>query len=119
DWLSHATPHRPRAETQRIATRTSANTKWISGDTNHPGRPPRVVEPRGNTTGTPDLAYSTLLAYDASGNLTSATDADQNQTTNGFDNVGRRTSMVDPDGNAVGGVPAEHTWLTGYDALDR
>jgi RHS repeat-associated protein len=27
--------------------------------------------------------------------------------------------MVDPDGNATGGTPSQHTWTTAYDPLDR
>ena len=49
----------------------------------------------------------------------SATDADGNRTTYAYDSLGRRTSTVDADGSAPGGVPAEHTWSTAYDALDR
>ena len=98
---------------------TSATTKWVYGDSSNPGLATRIVAPRGNTTGTPNNTYSTVLAYDSLGNLTSSTDADGSQTTYTYDSVGRRTTMVDPDGNAGGGTPSQHTWTTAYDALDR
>jgi RHS repeat-associated protein len=118
-WTYDATSNARLSETRQIDATTSAVTKWIYGDSANPGLPTRVVAPRGNTTGTPDNTYSTVLAYDSSGNLTSSTDADGSKTTYGYDSIGRRTSMVDPDGNATGGVPAEHIWTTAYDRLDR
>jgi RHS repeat-associated protein len=118
-WTYDPTTNVRLSEARQIDGLTSATTKWIYGDTNNPGLPTRVVAPRGNTTGTPDNTYSTVLGYDTTANLGSSTDADGNKTTYAYDNVGRRTSMVDPDGNAVGGIPSEHTWTTAYDALDR
>jgi len=118
-WTYDATTNVRLAATRQIDATTSATTKWLYADTANPGLPTRVVAPRGNTTGTPDNTYSTVLAYDSSGNLTSSTDADGNRTTYGYDSLGRRTSMVDPDGNVSGGTPSEHTWTTAYDALDR
>lgn len=55
----------------------------------------------------------------AQGGLTSATAADSSWTTYTYDALGRRTTMVDPERNAPGGVPGEHTWTTAYDASDR
>ncbi len=98
---------------------TSATTKWIYGDSGNPGLSTRIAAPRGNTTGTPNNTFSTVLTYDSSGNLTSSTDADGSQTTYTYDSVGRRTAMVDPDGNVGSGTPSQHTWTTAYDALDR
>lgn len=118
-WTYDPTTNVRLSETRQIDGTTSATTKWLYADTANPGLATRIVAPRGNTTGPPDNAYSTVLAYDASANLTSSTDADGNRTTFGYDNVGRRTSLVDPDGNASSGVPAEHTWTTAYDANDR
>jgi RHS repeat-associated protein len=114
-----ATTNVQLSATSPIDASTSATTKWIYGDTSNPGRATRVVGPRGNTTGTPNNTYSTVLAYDSSGNLTSSTDADGSRTTYSYDSLGRPTSMVDPDGNATGGTPSQHTWTTAYDALDR
>src|SRR5439155_1656558 len=75
------------------------------------------------TGGTPDDTYATALTYHGpgsqAGQLQSKTDPVGNVTTYGYDAVGRRTSMVDPLGNAVGGVPADHTWLYEYDRADR
>jgi RHS repeat-associated protein len=118
-WTYDGTTNVRLSQTQQIDGGTNAVTKWIYGDSGNPGLPTRIVFPRGNTTGTPNNTYSTVLAYDSSGNLTSSTDADGNQTTYAYDTLGRRTSMVDPDGNVTGGTPSQHTWSTAYDALDR
>src|SRR5207245_1274328 len=53
------------------------------------------------------------------GNLGAHIDADGNKTTMGYDGVSRQTSMVDPDGNVLGGNPSQHTWTTVYDENDR
>ncbi len=42
--------------------------------------------------------------------LPSATDPLGNKGSYSYDPVRRRTSMVDPNGNAAVGVPADHTW---------
>ncbi len=47
------------------------------------------------------------------------TDPLGNNTTYTYDGVGRRISLVDPNGNAAGGVSAEHTWEAEYDNEDR
>ena len=57
-----------------------------------------VSDPRGKTT-----SYT----YDASANLASVTGPVGNKTTYGYDAAGRRTSSVDPRGNAPGGNPAD------------
>jgi RHS repeat-associated protein len=98
---------------------TYAVTKWEYTDALNPGLPTKVISPRGNTTGTPNYLYSQSLSYDTSGNLSQVIDADGNKTTFGYDGVGRQTTMVDPDGYAAGGVPAQHTWTTVYDENDR
>ena len=105
--------------TAQIDQTTSAATKYEYADATNPGLPTRIVSPRGNTTGTPNYTYSQSLTYDSSANLVTRIDADGAKTTYGYDTVGRRTSMIDPDGYAAGGVPSEHTWLTGYDLNDR
>jgi YD repeat-containing protein len=51
--------------------------------------------------------------------LESATDALGNKTTYDYDAVGRLASSVDPVGNAVGGVPADHRTELTYDKEDR
>lgn len=98
---------------------TAATTKLLYADAANPGLPTRIIAPRGNTTGTPDLAYSQTLAYDTQGNLRETISADGAKTTHSYDALGRRTSTVDPDGNAAGGVPAEHTWTVAYDPNDQ
>jgi RHS repeat-associated protein len=99
---------------------TYAISKWEYGDALNPGLPTKVISPRGNVNPTtPNYTYSQGLSYDASGNLIQVIDADSNKTTFGYDGVGRQTTMIDPDGYAAGGVPAQHTWTTVYDENDR
>src|SRR5207237_5004737 len=91
----------------------------------NPGETTRVIAPRGNTGGTPDYSYATSFAYGAAltsqaGMLASTTDPLGDVTTYTYDPVGRRLSMVDPNGNVVGcNCAAAHTWLYTYDAEDR
>lgn len=91
----------------------------------------------------PNPAGGTLtssFAYDAMGNVTSATDPNGNTgtfeysadgdptkatsplgsvTSMGCDTAGRVTSMVSPRGNAAGADPNQFTWRYEYDALGR
>jgi len=101
----------------------TAITKYEYNDSANPGRLTRLIPPRGNTGGTPDYSYATTMTYYGAGSqagmLQSSTDADGNQTTYSYDAVGRKVSMVDPDGNAAGGTPAAHTWSWSYDNEDR
>jgi RHS repeat-associated protein len=62
---------------------------------------------------------TTSYTYDASANLASVTSPLGNKTTYGYDAAGRRTSSVDPRGNAPGGNPATYTTTYGYDAANR
>ena len=98
-------------------------TKFEYGDPANPRLVTRVIPPRGNTGPMPDYAYATTFAYFDAGSeaglLERVTDPLGNETTYEYDAVGRRTSMVDPNGNAPGGVPADHTWSYEYDAEDR
>ncbi len=87
---------------RQIDATNFSTTKYEYGDATNPGLPTRVIAPRGNTTGTPDLTYATTLAYDAQGDLTSRTDPDGARTTFAYDGVGRLTSFVDPDGERSG-----------------
>ena len=107
------------SSTSQIDASTVATTKYEYGDTLNPGLVTRIVAPRGNTAGTPDYSYSVFLAYDNQGNLSEKLDADGAQYSYGYDSLGRRTSTIDPDGFAPGGVPSEHTWTTTYDANDQ
>ena len=115
----HASSNVLLSATAQIDGTTSTTTKYEYGDTANPGLPTKVIAPRGNTTGTPDYAYATVLAYDTQGNLTSSIDPDGFRTTHTYDTAGRRLTTVDPDGNAPGGVPSQHTWTTAYDPNDR
>jgi YD repeat-containing protein len=95
---------------RQIDATTSAVTSYAYGDAANPGLPTVVTSPRG---------FTTALAYDARGNLTSRTDPDAARTTFSYDTVGRLTSFVDPDGNAPGGIAAQHLWTIDYDENDR
>jgi YD repeat-containing protein len=53
------------------------------------------------------------------GMLASVVDPLGNTTTFDYDAVGRRTSMVDPNGNASGATPSQHTWEYVYDNESR
>ena len=85
-----------------------------------------------NGTATPrTLAASTFYQYDALDRLNRVTDANGNVTTMGFDSLGRKTSMIDPDmgtwsydyyanGSLKWQLDAKNQKLWfGYDALDR
>jgi RHS repeat-associated protein len=105
---------------QETATPTYALTKWEYTDFANPGLPTRVISPLGNTNPLqPNYTFSQTLVYWPNGLLKERTDADGNKTTFAYDDQGRLTTMVDPDGNAAGGVPSQHTWTTSYDANDR
>ena len=101
----------------------TAITKYEYGDAANPGRVTRLIPPRGNTGGSPDYTYATMFSYFTSGSkaglLQQRTDALGNATTYDYDPVGRLASSVDPLGNAVGGVPADHRTDYVYDNEDR
>src|SRR5262249_3501980 len=71
--------------------------------------------------------YATAFAYfgpsdpnKQAGMLQSATDPLGDQTTYTYDPVGRRLTMVDPNGNVAGcSCASAHTWGYGYDGEDR
>lgn len=63
-----------------------------------------------------------MLTYAGSGPMAGmqvgTTDALGNATTHEYDAVGSRTKTIDPLGNVVGGIPAEHWSETVYDNED-
>ncbi|MBA3877338.1 MAG: hypothetical protein C0498_10435, partial [Anaerolinea sp.] len=101
----------------------TAVTTFEYADSANPGRITRTVPPRGNTGPSPDPSYATTMTYAATGPqagmLVGATDALGNTITYEYDPVGRQTKVVDPLGNAAGGVPGEHTTEYVYDNEDR
>src|SRR5581483_4127774 len=107
----------------------TAVTTFEYGDAVNLGRVTRTVPPRGNTGASPDYSYATTFVYyttdssptDASNAsmLASVTDPLSNTTTFTYDAVGRRLTMVDPNGNVGGAVVADHTWEYSYDKEDR
>jgi RHS repeat-associated protein len=101
----------------------TGTTKYEYADAGNPGLVTKVIPARGNTTGSPDYTYATSMAYFATGSkaglLSSVTDALANLTTFDYDSVGRLVSSVDPNGNAAGGVPADHATNYIYDKEDR
>jgi RHS repeat-associated protein len=101
----------------------NAVTKYEYGDAANPGLVTRAIPPRGNAGPSPDYAYATTFTYYATGTqaglLQQVGDPLGNHTTYDYDGVGRPTSSVDPLGNAVGGVPAEHRTTYAYDKENR
>lgn len=101
----------------------TATTKYEYTDVANPGLATTIIPPRGNTGQSPDYTYATTMTYFGSGSragmLESLTDALGNKTNYDYDAVGRRTKVVDPLGNAAGGVPADHTAESIYDKEDR
>lgn len=101
----------------------TATTKYEYADSLNLGARTRVIPPRGNTTGTPDYTFATTYSYGSTGTeagmLVQEVSPLGGTTTYQHDSVGRLTSMVDPSGNAVGGIPADHTWQYVYDNEDR
>ena len=104
---------------KQIDATTSATTKYEYSDAANPGRPTKVIAPRGNTGPNPDYAYATTITYDAKGNVLTRIDPDAAKMTYGYDAVGRMTSHVDPDGYATGALASEHTWTIAYDENDQ
>jgi len=98
-------------------------TKFEYQDAANPGRVTRVIPPRGNTGPSPDYTYATTSTFYTTGTqgglLKDVTDALGNKVSYTYDIVGRLTSVVDPLGNAAGGVPADHTTTFSYDNEDR
>ena len=122
-----ATQTKLESTTRRITDpelgQLAAVTKFEYGSTYNPGLVTKIIPPRGNAGPSPDYTYATTMAYFPNGTkaglLQSTTDPLGNTTTYDYDSVGRRTSMVDPNGNAAGGVPSQHTWTYVYDNEDR
>src|SRR5439155_11425535 len=104
---------------KQIDATTSAVTKYEYADATNPGRPSKIIAPRGNTGPNPDYTYATNLTYDTKGNVLTRIDPDTAKTTYVYDAVGRLTSYVDPDGYAAGALASEHTWTLGYDENDE
>ncbi len=94
------------------------------------GRTTKVTQPDPDGAG-PQVAPWTVYAYDAVGDLLSATDRLGHATTYTYDNLGRLTSETDPDGgetdytyDADGNTltltdPENNTTTWTYDGLDR
>lgn len=101
----------------------TATTKFEYADVANPGLATRIIPPRGNTGPSPDYAYATSFTYFGSGTragmLQDVTDPLGNKTSYDYDPVGRLISVVDPLGNAPGGVPSEHTTFHNWDKEDR
>lgn len=126
-WNSYDAHHNLLSVTRKygdpdLGTQT-AITKFEYNDANNPGLVTKIIPPRGNTGANPDYSYATSFAYYASGSqegmLQSTTDPLGNETTYTYDAVGRRLTMVDPNGNVSGGNPSAHTWSYAYDNEDR
>jgi RHS repeat-associated protein len=53
--------------------------------------------------------------YWPDGQLKSLTSPEGNETSYDYDDAGQLTTLVEPNGNAVGGTPSDWTWTYGYD----
>lgn len=70
-------------------------------DSAHPGDVITITDPAGQNTG---------MTYDANtGDLLSVTSPTNDKTTYTYDSLGRRLTMVSPEGNKAGGTPAQYT----------
>jgi RHS repeat-associated protein len=92
-----------------------ATTKYEYGDSFNLGRITRTIPPRGNAGSSPDYSFATTFAYygatdSQAGLLHTATDALNSTTTYAYDALGRKISMLDPNGQ---------TWQYTYDNEDR
>jgi RHS repeat-associated protein len=127
DFTYDATQAKLLSETRRYTDpdlgSLTAVTKYEYTDSGNPGLLTKIIPPRGNTGPSPDYTYATTFAYFGTGSkaglLSSVTDPLGNLTTYDYDAVGLRTSSVDPVGNAVGAVPADHRTDYVYDKEDR
>lgn len=97
----------------------TATSKLEYNDPANPGMLTRSISPLGNTGPTPNPAYATNMVYYPDGMLKESIDPTGAKTTYTYDAIGRLTSMVDANGNAAGGSPAQHTWQYTYDNEDR
>ena len=89
-------------------TGSARTTSLTYGDPNHPGDVTAVTDP--------DSKVSTFT-YDGNGDLASSSDPLNDKTTFAYDGIGRRTSMVSPNGNAAGGNPMAFTSTYTYNAF--
>jgi RHS repeat-associated protein len=101
-----------RATDPDTSTLVTSTTKF-EYDATYPELVDKVIPPRGNTGGSPDYTYATDLDYFGAGSkagflqqVTTPAGASQYD----YDNVGRRTSMVDPNSK---------TWEYTFDKEDR
>ncbi len=122
-----------RTTTGTSATTTDANGHRTERQSDLFGRLRAVLEYGGNngTEGPYALYATTTYAYDGRDLLTGVTDAAGNTTTIGYDGLGRKTSMADPDmggwgytynpaGTLATQTDAKGQVITfGYDTLDR
>ena len=74
------------------------------------GRLTSVVDPRGNVSGANPADYTTVLTYNATDQILTATDPLGNVTTNAYDDAGNLTSVTDPN---------THATAYGYDAANN
>jgi len=95
---------RPLTQTNQVALTT------LAYDPAHPGDVLAKTDPNG---------HMSHYAYDAYGNLTSASDPAGDTTSYGYDLIGRKTSVVDPRGNAPGANPISYTTTMTYDAFGQ
>ncbi len=92
---------------------TSTSTPWVEqpgtnqatvywhGDASHPGDVTTITDPTGQNS---------VMTYDSNtGDLLSVTSPTNDKTTYTYDTLGRRLTMVAPEGNKAGGTPSQYT----------
>jgi len=95
-----------KVDTPLLGTSAVRTIDYQYGDTAHPGDVTAIVDERSKTT---------ALEYDAAGNVVRVEDPLGNVTTWAHNSLGWVTSAVAPEGNALGGVPANFTTSFAYD----
>jgi RHS repeat-associated protein len=97
--------------TLNFGTAPTRTVNYYYDDDAHPGKRTRTVDADGNTT---------TMTYDAYGDLTSTSDAAGDKTAYGYNTgTGWQTSIVDPDGTAVGVTPGCTPPAVGCTALSH
>lgn len=92
----------------RLFTRTDAAKRVTTYAYDDAGRPTEVTDPVGKKR---------IIGYDKAGRVASVTDRTGGTTSYQYDKAGRQSRMVTARGNTEGAQQADHTWKFGYDKV--